>query len=160
MVSDEFHFSRGAGGIRGVRRGSQHTEVCRPCLVWRRSEPGFAFEGVVLTISPQGLGVRMLDALALGEEVMVQMMRDEDFREPLSQPLPARVLRRDIAEEGFYDHGIALDQPEPLKRPEPNVIRRRQVKVPKIRKGAQRRMHTRDLERRGLGTRRKDGEED
>lgn len=160
MASDDFYFSRNAGGVRWGRRRRQRTEVCRPCLVWRRSEPGFAFQGVVLTISPYGLGVRMLDLLQIGEEVMVQMMRDEEFRVPLSQPHPAKVIWREEDDEGFFDHGIALDHPETRKRLQPNIIRRKQAKVPKIHKGPQRRMHTHDLERRGLGTRRKAEEED
>jgi len=37
----------------------------------------------------------------------VQMMRDEEFSIPLSEPITVRVIRV-YEEEGFHDHGVRL----------------------------------------------------
>ncbi len=90
------------------RRGAVRTEVCRPCLVWLIDYPEEKFEGVVLDLNPRGLRVRMLDEFPEGTRLMVQLMRDEEFQVPLSQPLRVIVVRTQGSPDGFFDHGTQL----------------------------------------------------
>lgn len=91
------------------RRRARRTEVCRPCLVWRPEDPDQTFEGVVLDLNPRGLRIRMLDAFPEGTRLKAQLMRDENFQVPLSQPLTVKVVRVGHSPDGFVDHGTALE---------------------------------------------------
>jgi hypothetical protein len=93
---------------RGRRRASR-TEVCRPCLVWVPEAPEAPFEGVVLDLNPRGMRIRMLSAFDEGTRLTVQLMRDENFQVPLSQPLTINVVRVLESPDGFVDHGTVLE---------------------------------------------------
>lgn len=93
---------------RGRRRISR-TEVCRPCLVWTQDSPEAPYEGVVLDLNPRGMRIRMLTAFAEGTRLTVQLMRDENFQVPLSQPLTITVVRVHESPDGFVDHGTLLE---------------------------------------------------
>lgn len=93
---------------RGRRRASR-TEVCRPCLVWLPEEPESTYEGVVLDLNPRGLRIRMLVEFPTGTRLNVQLMRDENFQVPLSQPLAVMVVRVGQSGDGFVDHGTVLE---------------------------------------------------
>jgi len=92
-------------GRRRVRR----TEVCRPCLVWVAEDEGNKYQGVVLDLNPRGMRIRMLDEFQEGVLLRAQLMRDENFQVPLSQPLTVRVVRVAHSPDGFVDHGMALE---------------------------------------------------
>ena len=93
--------------LRRGRRATPRTEVCRPCLVWRQETPENKFQAVVLDLNPQGMRIRSLDPQQEGTDLIVQMMRDEEFLIPLSAPITVRVMR--VAEqEGFFDLGVRL----------------------------------------------------
>ncbi len=87
-------------------------------------------QGVMLDLNPYGMKVRMLDQLPEGMEVTLQMMRDEEFRVPLSPPIHARVMRVEDAGEGFFDHGLKVridaikrvgqGRPVPIKKLRPS----------------------------------------
>jgi hypothetical protein len=93
---------------RGRRRASR-TEVCRPCLVWMPEAPEPRWEGVVLDLNPRGMRIRMLTLFEEGTRLTVQLMRDENFQVPLSQPLTIRVVRALESPDGFVDHGTVLE---------------------------------------------------
>ena len=92
---------------RGRRRAAR-TEVCRPSLIWLPEDPNDQIEAVVLDLNPRGMRIRMLDEFPAGTELMVQLMRDEDFQVPLSQPLRVLVVRVGTSPDGFFDHGTSL----------------------------------------------------
>lgn len=91
------------------RRRARRTEVCRPCLVWSPDKPDEKFEGVVLDLNPRGLRIRMLELFPEGTPLRAQLMRDENFQVPLSQPLSIKVVRVAESPDGFVDHGTALE---------------------------------------------------
>ena len=93
---------------RGRRRTSR-TEVCRPCLVWTADAPEAPYEGVVLDLNPRGMRIRMLSLFSEGTRLTVQLMRDENFQVPLSQPLTITIVRVHESPDGFVDHGTILE---------------------------------------------------
>ncbi|MCF6285652.1 MAG: hypothetical protein L3K26_10730 [Candidatus Hydrogenedentes bacterium] len=132
MSSDNRSMQRG-------RRGLARTEVCRPSLVWSPDAPDEKMEGVVLDLNPRGLRMRMVDEYPTGTLLMVQLMRDEEFQVPLSQPLTVLVVHTQGSSDGFYDHGMMLQIPK-IKRA--GFVRPIRVSRPNVRLGSAQRMFT------------------
>lgn len=144
-----------SGDNRSMRRGKRRaprTETCRPCLIWPKDTPDLSFQGVIVNVTPYGMCIRMLDSLPQGTIVMVQLMRDEEFRYPLSSPVEGLVVRNSEEEVGFMDHGVQLLR-KAIERPEsrPIVAQSRQPKTPRTTRA---RMHTIDLHVTDRGIRR------
>ena len=110
VSDDQKSLSRG-------RRVVSRTEVCRPCLVWTLESPDEKKQGVMLDLTPYGMRIRMLEGLAEGSALIVQMMRDDEFRMPLANPIRAQVLRAYSTPEGFVDHGLQVKRTR-IKRPD------------------------------------------
>lgn len=107
-MADEMYFSNDERALLRGKRRLKRTETCRPCVVCVESEDT-PMEGVVLDVTPYGMMVRMIDTLSVGTVVRVQLMRDDNFREPLGAPKAGEVVRHDpAAPAGFTDHGIRL----------------------------------------------------
>lgn len=151
-MDDEMFFTTDAASLRRGKRRASRTETCRPCLLWPANNPEMAFQGVAINVSPYGMLVRMLDALPAGTSIMVQLMRDDEFSEPMAAPLKGLVVRNESADDTFYDHGIQLIRPEiPRAEPKPaGPVRRRVGLRPRPRP----RMHTLDITVGGRGSRR------
>lgn len=151
-MNDDMIYSEGQQSLRRGRRRVQRTETCRPCILWPVDAPDMAFQGVALDVSPYGMLVRMLDALPAGTEIEVQLMRDDQFREPMAPPIKGMVVRSESDEDGFVDHGIQLIRP-PIKhyesRPLPPI--RRRITTQPVRRT---RMYTMDVSMDQGGTRR------
>lgn len=154
-MRDEMFFSSNQKALRRGKRRAARTEVCRPCLVWADDAPDFTLKGVVLDATPYGLCVRMLEQFPARTPVHVQLMRDEEFHEPLSNPLEGTVVRTFIAAEGFIDHGIQIERPEIKQVPDSRPAQQRTPKR-SYRPAPAPRMYTADLPISGLGTRRRD----
>jgi len=90
------------------RRKAPRTEVCRPCLVWAPVSPEDRKQGVSLDLNAYGMKIRTLVSYPEGTELMVQLMRDDDFRVPLSPPIRVTVVRRRSTPEGFLDYGLQI----------------------------------------------------
>mgnify|MGYP006288742523 CR=1 FL=1 len=131
-----------ARSLRRGRRRAPRTAVYRPALVWRPDATEDLMYGVLLDLNPHGMRLRLVDALAHGEDVIVQMMRDEEFQTPLSVPIRVRVVRLSHLEDGLHDHGLVVLPPEKRSnrdaRPQP--VRRTQQ-----RPTTRARMHTLDV---------------
>lgn len=121
------------------RRRSRRTEVCRPCLVWARGDESTKVEGVVLDLNPRGMRIRMLDPIPEGTALTVQLMRDENFQVPLSQPLNVRVVRVAHSPDGFVDHGTVLEIAK-IKRAE--TVRPVRIARPNLNSNTANRMFT------------------
>jgi len=52
--------------------------------------------------------IRMMDLLPSSSQVIVQMMRDEEFKVPLSRPVEATVVRHQDDAAGMVDHGVRI----------------------------------------------------
>lgn len=105
---EEMFLSKDAKSVQRGKRTAPRTEVCRPCVVWREALPEHTLQGVIMDLNPYGMRIRMLAPVEEGADIMVQMMRDEEFRVPLSPPIKARVVRMTGSMEGFVDHGIKV----------------------------------------------------
>ena len=139
---DDMFFSDDNKSLRRGRRRSSRTETCRPCLVWPKEAPELTFSGVAINMNPFGMLVRMIDNMPSGTAVMVQLMRDEEFLEPLTAPLEGKVVRADSDGGEFVDHGMQLSRPA-IARTEsrPVPVARRKV----VSENKQSRMHTMDV---------------
>lgn len=140
---DDMFFSDDNKSLRRGRRRSSRTETCRPCLVWPKEAPELTFSGVAINMNPFGMLVRMIDNMPSGTAVMVQLMRDEEFLEPLTAPLDGTVVRATSGDGEFVDHGMQLSRP-PIARAESRPIpRARRTTAPEP---TQSRMHTMDVQ--------------
>jgi len=140
-MPDEMFFSADMRSLRRGRRIAPRTETCRPCLVWLKENPDSKYCGVVMDINPYGMRIRMLDQLAAGKPILVQMMRDEDFQQPLAAPVEALIVRQIEEADDMTDHGVRILQKE-IRRYEPRpapMEKRPVVSRPKTR------MYTLDL---------------
>lgn len=120
-MPDDMFFLADRRSLRRGRRIAVRTETCRPCVIWPADEPEKRHNGVALDVSPHGMRVRMMDPLAEGQAVYVQMMRDEDFSVPLTDPMAARVVRSELDAEGFLDHGVQIIR-QKLHREEQRLV--------------------------------------
>ncbi len=106
---DEMFFSNDERSLRRGSRVAKRTPTCRPCMVRIEGRNELhECEGVVLDVNPYGMLIRMLEALRIGTEIGIQLMRDETFREPFSTPMSGVVMRHEVGAPGFTDHGIKL----------------------------------------------------
>jgi len=118
---DEMFFTSDMQSLRRGRRVASRTPVCRPCLVWEKDGSPSPFQGVAMDMSPYGFRIRMLEALPPDARIVVQMMRDDDFEEPLSKPVEGRVVRVQTNTEALTDHGVQLVQRD-IRRIQPRPV--------------------------------------
>ncbi|MCP4639352.1 MAG: hypothetical protein GY851_02910 [bacterium] len=142
-MTDEMFFNTDADSLRRGKRRTKRTETCRPCVVWPADAPEIAFQGVAINVTPYGLLIRMLDSMPPGTQIKVQLMRDEEFREPLASPLDGIVVRVEEGEGGFTDHGVQIEREE-IQRAETKPIRPTRKPVP-AKPTPKTRMHTVDF---------------
>jgi hypothetical protein len=123
---DEMFFREDGKSLRRGKRRERRTPTCRPCLIWRKDEPHYRLEGVVMDVNRYGLCIRMLEPIEAGTPVLIQLMHDEEFQEPMAPPMAARIARVTNDGNGFLDHGIEIVREE-IRRPEsrPVVVERR-----------------------------------
>lgn len=140
-MPDEMFFSDDARSLRRGRRIAPRTPTCRPCVLWPKDDPTIRVEGVVMNVNPYGCLVRSLHSFPKGTAIEIQIMRDDDFSQPLSTIQAGEIVRHEKSVPGFTDHGIKLVQKEIRKTESRPVVR------PKAKQGPRRvtRMHTRDL---------------
>ncbi len=151
-MTDEMFLSDDKKSLRRGRRREQRTDTCRPCRIWPKDAAELSVQGVIINITPYGMCVRMMENVAVGTEVMVQLMRDERFNEPLSPPVEGLIVRVLDDPEGFMDHGVQLLQKQ-IERHEVRQLYARTVANSKKRTST--RMHTIDFRVGGPGQRRK-----
>lgn len=147
-MGDEMFFSDDMRSLRRGKRVARRTETCRPCLVWTRDLPETQHYGVIMDMTPYGLRVRMMAEIGPGADIVIQLMRDDDFLVPFSKPIEASVTRTQQEANGFTDHGVRLLQ-EAAKRAEPKPMEPRQKPAARRRRP---RMYTLDVT---LGERRR-----
>jgi len=133
------------------RRRAPRTKVCRPCILWIEDTPEEVVQGVMLDLNPYGMRVRALQALPQGQEVMLQMMRDDSFSDPLSPPIRVEVVRCQDMQNGFMDHGVKTVIRD-IRSAGP--IRSAPLGPARAPRPSYRRMHTADFTVRRMGKRR------
>ena len=150
-MTDKMFLSSDKKSLHRGRRRVERTETCRPCRVWPKDAPELALQGVIINVTPFGMCIRMLEGLAVGTEVVIQMMRDETFAEPLASPVEGMIVRAVDDPQGFMDHGVQLLL-ENLQRQESRPVR--PEKKGALPRHKTTRMHTIDFRVGGPGQRR------
>jgi hypothetical protein len=135
-------FSQNERSVRRGKRISKRTETCRPCIVRGAGAEPFEEHGVVLDVTPRGMLIRMMRPAPVGTEITVQLMRDENFREPLAEPVAGTVVRHAGTAGAFVDHGVKL-KVERIQRKEPAIPPMRTPPPPVRRRAGK--MHTIDF---------------
>ena len=153
-MSDEMMMSGDNRSLRRGKRRAPRTDTCRPCLIWLREVPDVTYQGVIINVTPYGMCIRMIDSLPPGSVVMVQLMRDEEFRYPLSSPVEGLIVRNSEEEVGFMDHGVQLLRKAIASAPNRGAVP--SVRPPAVRRSGTTRMHTIDLHVTNHGIRRTD----
>ncbi len=141
-MTDEMFFSNDSKSLRRGKRVSGRTEACRPCRVWPKDEEDLAGNGVILDINPYGMRIRMLEFFPAGTNVLVQLMRDDEFKEPLAAPLDGVIVRCRSDMDGFSDVGVQLIRKH-LERPATPIVR--PTRRPSTVERPKPRMHTIDF---------------
>ena len=147
-MADEMFFSTDSKSLRRGKRVAPRPATCRPCLVWPEDAPDVHMRGVILDINAYGMLVRMMESLPPGMHVHVQLMRDDEFREPLTKPVMGLVVRNILQSDGFVEHGIQVLQ-DKVSRQEAKPLRK-PLRKTRLRQHERTRMHTRDLHAAGL----------
>lgn len=111
-MPDDMFFSADMKSLRRGKRAAPRTETCRPCILWSEADPKARRYGVVMDVSPYGVRIRMLEALETDSDVVIQMMRDDEFDRPLARPVRGKVTRVQQKRGGFFDHGIKVIRPK------------------------------------------------
>ncbi|MBX7255101.1 MAG: hypothetical protein K1Y02_01975 [Candidatus Hydrogenedentes bacterium] len=151
-MTDEMFLSDDNKSLRRGRRRAQRTETCRPCRMWPKDAAELFTQGVIINITPYGMCIRMMESFPVGTEVSVQLMRDEQFNEPLSPPVDGLIVRVADDPEGFLDHGVQLLQKQ-IERQETRPLYAKRSSTPA--KRSRTRMHTIDIRIGGTPKRRK-----
>ncbi|MFO7975663.1 MAG: hypothetical protein R6V12_13620 [Candidatus Hydrogenedentota bacterium] len=147
-MADEMIFSPDSKSLRRGKRIAPRTETCRPCLVWPEDAPDMHLRGVILDINAYGMLIRTMESLPPGMRLQVQLMRDDEFQEPLTKPVTAMVVRNILQGDGFVEHGVQVIQ-EKIRGSE-NKPFRQPLRKPRRRRQERARMHTRDLRSAGI----------
>lgn len=121
-MPDEMYFTTGDRSLRRGRRIARRTPTCRACLLWPKEAPDLRLQGVVMDINPYGMLIRMLEPFAHGTAICVQLMRDEDFEQPLAAPVEGTVVRVLPQDNGFTDIGVHIARKQ-IQRFETPLIR-------------------------------------
>lgn len=128
--------------VQRGRRKQSRTEVCRPCMFWHVDTPDQKMEGVVLDLTPHGMRIRTLEEVTFGAEIMVQLMRGDEYEQPLSAPHRVGVMRVSEAVDGFHDLGCKIEHKHIRRAGEALPVRIEKIK-PVVRRKT--RMHTLDI---------------
>ncbi len=115
--SEEMYVNPEKGSIQRGRRIAQRTETCRPCLVWKAKEPEKKIKCVIVDLNKYGLKIRSFEDLSVNDEILIQMMKEDDFTTPLGVPIKAKIVREAISPHGLKDYGVKRVIEE-IKRPE------------------------------------------
>ncbi|MCX8065387.1 MAG: hypothetical protein N3G21_09485 [Candidatus Hydrogenedentes bacterium] len=115
--SEEMYLDTEKGAMQRGRRIAPRTETCRPCLVWKSNEPDKKIKCVIMDLNRYGLKIRTFEDLFVGEEVYIQMMKEDTFTTPLGTPIKANIVREAISPYGLKDYG-AKRIIEDIKKPE------------------------------------------
>jgi len=140
-VADEMFFGPDGLSLRRGQRRDARIEACRPCYHWPSDAPDLRREGVVMNLNRHGLLVRAIEPVPVGAVIIVQLMRDDEFRQPFSNALQGTVVRNHEQRDGLFDHGIQLEA-EDFSRAERRPVR---ASKPKPQPARRTRMHTIDF---------------
>lgn len=88
------------------RRIAPRIPSCRPCLIWEKDAPDDKKKGVIMNLNRYGLRIRTFEDFKVGQEIFVQMMKDEEYKVPLGIPILNTIVYSIITPQGFIDYGL------------------------------------------------------
>lgn len=88
------------------RRVAPRTPSKRPCLLWKNETPEIKKKGIILDLNMYGLKVRTSEIYEIGQELSVQMMKDNEYNHNLGVPIIVTVVRSSIVSDGYIDYGM------------------------------------------------------
>ncbi len=88
------------------RRIAPRIPSCRPCLIWKKETPDDKKKGVIMNLNRYGLRVRTFENFEVGQEIFIQMMKDEEYKVPLGIPIQNTIVYSTITPQGFIDYGL------------------------------------------------------
>lgn len=141
-MSDEMFFSKDEKSLIRGKRIAARTETCRPCTLTTIGPESETLKGVIMDMNPFGMLIRTLDAIPLGTDISIQMMRDDEFSKSLSTPREALVVRRERLSDGFTDLGVRIVNKQIQKASERPIEIERKKPRPRFKPT---RMHTLDI---------------
>lgn len=145
-MADEMFFTNDNSSLRRGHRRASRTATFRPCHVWPVDQPERKLAGVVVDMTPFGLCIRMVEALAPGTRIAVQFMRDETFAAPMAAPIEGLVVRSARMGDGITDHGVQLQHREIRRSVSVRPYRPARPRLRRLRRsGVSSRMHTTDI---------------
>lgn len=139
---EEMYWDPQKGTIQRGKRIAPRTETCRPCLVWKAEAPDKKIKCVIMDLNRYGLKIRSFENMNIGDEVFIQMMKEDNFTTPLGIPIKAQIVRESLSPHGLKDYGVKRIIEE-IKKPE--EIKPVKISVPKPIPRSTPKMHTIDL---------------
>lgn len=88
------------------RRIAPRTPAKRPCFLWEKENPDNKKKGVILDLNMYGVRVRTTGIYEIGQELYIQMMKDEEYTQNLGVPIIATVVRSNSVNDNYIDYGM------------------------------------------------------
>ncbi len=88
------------------RRIAPRTPAKRPCLIWSKEIPDIKKKGIILDLNMYGVRVRTSEIYEIGQELYIQMMKDDEYTQNLGVPIPATVVRSSVVDNNYIDYGM------------------------------------------------------
>jgi len=88
------------------KRIAPRTPSNRHCLMWAKDSPDIKKKGVILDLNIYGIRVRTAEIYEIGQELYIQMMKDEEYKNNLGVPIIAVIVRSSSVDNNFIDYGM------------------------------------------------------
>lgn len=88
------------------KRIAPRTPSKRFCLMWTKDSPDVKKKGIILDLNMYGIRVRTSEIYEIGQELYIQMMKDEEYKYNLGVPIIAIIVRSSSVENNYVDYGM------------------------------------------------------
>lgn len=88
------------------KRIAPRTPSKRPCMIWTKDSPNIKKKGVILDLNMYGIRVRTSEIYEIGQELCIQMMKDEEYQHNLGVPITAVIVRSSSVDNDYVDYGM------------------------------------------------------
>ena len=88
------------------RRVAPRTPSQRPCLMWTGEMPEIKKKGIILDLNMYGLRVRTSEIYEIGQELYIQMMKNDEYTQNLGVPITATIVRSSAIDDEYIDYGM------------------------------------------------------
>ncbi|MGC8739524.1 MAG: hypothetical protein ACP5UA_12905 [Candidatus Hydrogenedens sp.] len=74
--------------------------------MWTKDNPDIKTKGVILDLNMYGIRVRTSVIYEIGQELYVQMMKNEEYTHNLGVPITAVIVRFSSVDNNYIDYGM------------------------------------------------------